>query len=61
MPLTTIQYQRRVEFLVDAEEAARLRKEGLTLRQIGERLGTSASLATISRAIRRATSAAPTA
>lgn len=54
MPFTTIQYQRQVQFMVDAEEAARLRKEGLTLAEIKARLGTDASLATISRAIRRA-------
>lgn len=52
--LTTITYQRQATFKVDAAEAARLRKEGLTLRQIKARLGTDASIATISRAIRRA-------
>jgi IS30 family transposase len=51
--LTTITYQRQTAFKVDAAEAAQLRKEGLSLRQIKARLGTDASLATISRAIRR--------
>jgi uncharacterized protein YerC len=53
--LTTITYQRATAFKVDAAEAARLRKEGLTLRQIKARLGTDASIATISRTLRRAT------
>lgn len=54
MAFKTIQYQRQVEYSVDAEEAARLRREGNTLRQIKELLDSGASLATISRAIRRA-------
>ena len=54
MAFKTISYQRQVKYSVDAEEAAKLRREGLSLKQIRERLGTSASIVTISRAIRRA-------
>jgi hypothetical protein len=54
MELRTITYQRPIDYLVDAGRALELRQRGLTLPQIKDALGTSASLPTISRAIARA-------
>jgi hypothetical protein len=54
MQLQNISYQRAVDYKVPAEQALALRQEGLSLREIKEKLAIDASLSTISRSIRRA-------
>lgn len=54
MEFKTITYQRPTVFKVNADAASELRRQGMSLATIRETLGTDASLATISRAIKRA-------
>lgn len=54
MQLQNISYQRAVDYKVPAEQARALRQQGLSLREIKEKLAIDASLSTISRSIRRA-------
>lgn len=55
MEFQKVTYERAMNFKVDGRAALALRREGCSLPQIKAALGTDASLATISRSIKRAT------